>query len=307
MSRRFDDVLMGSIELFCLAAERGSFTGAATVAGLTPAAVSRSVARLEQRLGVRLFTRTTRQVRLTEAGAHYLRQCRQALNQLLEAERELTGQQLAPSGRVRISVPTSYGHHRLLPRLHEFGARYPDVEIDVQISNHNVNFYEDDFDLAIRARPPSDSALIARPLETSPLIVVATPDYLRQHGTPQTPDDLSQHECIQFVLPRSGRTVPWEFRINGEDVDLMTAGRLRVMDDILGCVTLARAGAGLYQPAELLVSDDLRSGRLVEVLQAYRGRGRHFTLIWPQNRHLPLRVRVLVDFLVNSAAANSGH
>src|SRR5437868_10564896 len=125
MARDFDDVMLGSIELFCLCAEMQSFTAAAAAAGLTPPAVSRSVSRLEARLGVKLFTRTTRQVRLTDGGRAYFEKCRQALNQLVEAEREVTGEQAVPLGVLRISVPTSYGHLRMLPLLPEFHALYP--------------------------------------------------------------------------------------------------------------------------------------------------------------------------------------
>jgi molybdenum-dependent DNA-binding transcriptional regulator ModE len=117
MHRHFDDVLLGSIELFCLAAEAGSFTAAANTAGVTPAAVSRSISRLEKRLGVRLFVRSTRSIRLTEGGRSYFEQCRGALNQLIEAERKVTGEQVQPSGTLRISAPTTYGHYRLLPLL----------------------------------------------------------------------------------------------------------------------------------------------------------------------------------------------
>ncbi|MFZ3206673.1 MAG: LysR family transcriptional regulator, partial [Pseudomonas sp.] len=152
MRRQFDDVLLGSIELFCLAAEIGSFTGAALAAGVTPAAVSRSVSRLEARLGVRLFVRTTRSIRLTEGGLAYHRQCRGALNQMLEAERELMGQQQAPSGTLRISIPTTYGHHRILPLLPEFRRHYPQVRVDIHLGNRNIDFVDEGYDLAIRVR-----------------------------------------------------------------------------------------------------------------------------------------------------------
>ncbi|MFP3244818.1 MAG: LysR family transcriptional regulator, partial [Paraburkholderia sp.] len=133
MQRQFDDLLLGSIELFCLAAETGSFTAAANSAGVTPAAVSRSVARLEERLSVRLFVRTTRQIRLTDSGRRYFEQCRDALTQLAEAEREATGQQTAPSGVLRISMPTPYGHYRVLPLLAEFRERYPLVQVETHL------------------------------------------------------------------------------------------------------------------------------------------------------------------------------
>lgn len=160
MQRQFGGVLLGSMELFCLVAEHGSFTAAAHAASVTPAAVSRSVARLEARLGVRLFSRTTRQVNLTDAGRTYFEQCSQALAQLGEAERALSGQQNEPAGLLRISLPTTYGHYRVLPLLPAFRARYPQVRIEAEVSNRNIDFASEGFDLAIRARPPADSSLI---------------------------------------------------------------------------------------------------------------------------------------------------
>ena len=276
MQRQFGGVLLGSIELFCLAAELGSFTAAAQAAGVTPAAVSRSLARLEARLGVRLFVRSTRRVRLSEAGASYYEQCRQALTQLGEAERVLGGQQQAPSGLLRMSLPTTYGHFRVLPLLPDFRARYPQVQVQVELSNRNVDLVGEGFDLAVRARAPADSSLVARPLEDAALVVVATPEYLRRHGRPQTPADLLDHECIQFLLPSSGRPVPWLFRQQGRELALATRGGYCCSADILGGATLARAGAGLVQLMRFIVEDDLRSGRLEEVLADHGGCSRPF-------------------------------
>jgi DNA-binding transcriptional LysR family regulator len=299
MKRQFDDILLGSIELFCLAAELKSFTAAAIEAGVTPAAVSRSVSRLEERLGVRLFVRTTRQIRLTEPGQAYFEQCRDAIGRLVEAERQVTGQQAAPSGVLRISIPTPYGHYRVLPLLAKYRALYPQVQVEVHLSNRNIDFAEEGFDLAIRVRPPPDSNLIARKLEDAALLVVATPDYLRRCGMPSALEDLDSHDCIQFELPSSGRRINWVFRELGADLDLPTSGSYCLSDDLLGCVTLARHGAGLLQTYRFIVEDDLRAGTLVEVLANYAGRSRPITLLYPQNRHVPLRVRSFVDFLVS--------
>lgn len=298
MSRQFDDLMLGSLELFCAAAEHGGFTAAAKATGLTPAAVSRTVARLEERLGARLFVRTTRQIRLTEAGQAYYEQCRLALNQLLDAEREVGGRQVAPSGLLRISVPTTYGHHRLLPLLPAFRARYPDIRVDVHVSNRNIDFAAEGFDLAVRVRAPADSTLIARHLEDMELVLVASPDYLRRRGEPRTLADLQAHDCIQFELPSSGRTIPWLFRSEGRDIELATRGGLSCSDDVLAGATLARHGAGIFQAYRFTVDDDLRTGHLVELLTAHGGRSRPFNLIYPHQRFVPARVRALVDFLL---------
>ncbi|MGF6985168.1 DNA-binding transcriptional LysR family regulator [Paraburkholderia atlantica] len=251
MHRKFDDLLLGSIELFCLAAELGSFTLAANAASVTPAAVSRSVARLEERLGVRLFVRTTRQIRLTDAGRRYFEQCRQALSQLMDAEREVTGEQTTPAGVVRISMPTPYGHYRVLPLLPAFRERYPQVRVETHLSNRNIDFADEGFDLAIRGRAPADSNLVARKLEDAEMVVVATPAYLKRAGVPKTIEDLQAHECIQFEMPSSGRHLAWTFEGSPENADVLTRGSYGTSGDALAGVTLARAGRGSLSDVSL--------------------------------------------------------
>lgn len=298
MQRQFDDLLLGSIELFCLAAELGSFTLAATAASVTPAAVSRAVARLEKRLDVRLFVRTTRQIRLTDAGRRYFEQCRDALNRLAEAEREATGQQTTPKGVLRISMPTPYGHFRMLPILAEFRARYPDVTVEAHLSNRNIDFAEEGFDLAIRGRAPRDSNLIARKLEDAELVIVASPAYLKRAGMPRTIEDLSHHDCIQFEMPSTGRPVPWRFMQNGDAVEMVVEAVYGTSGDALAGIPLALHGAGLFQTYRFAVDEELRAGTLVEVLTEAGGSSRPFILLYPHGRHLSSRVRAFVDFVV---------
>ena len=302
MKRNFDDIQLGSIELFCLAAELSSFTAAANAASVTPAAVSRSVSRLEERLGVRLFVRTTRQIRLTEAGRVYFEQCRQALSQLVDAERLVTGEQVAPAGLLRISMPTPYAHYRLLPLLPKFRALYPDVQVDVHVSNRNIDFAEEGYDLAIRGRAPTDSNMIARKLEDAELVLVASPDYLKRAGTPKKLEDLQSHECIQFELPSTGRKIPWQFHVDTKEVFISTAGGYCCSEDVLGIVTLARNGAGLVQTYRFIVEKDLEKGDLVELLPRSGGTSRPFILLYPHARHMSLRVRTFVNFLVENLA-----
>ncbi|TDR47655.1 LysR family transcriptional regulator [Tahibacter aquaticus] len=300
MSRQFDDLMLGSIELFCLTAEQSSFTAAAARAGLTPAAVSRAISRLEQRLGVRLFSRTTRQVRLTDDGRAYFLQCRQALNQLAEAERELSGQQQKASGTLRISLPTPLGHYRILPLLPQFRAQHPEVQLDLQLSDRNVDLLAEGYDLAVRGRAQPDSSLVARKLIDAELVVVATPGYFARAGTPLSPDALAGHDCLQFLLPRSGQPVPWLFRRDGVDVEVETSGQIHTREQLLSAVTLVRHGAGLLQTYRFIVEDDLARGSLHEVLQDYGGRSRPFSLLYAGARHMPLRLRVFIDFLLRA-------
>ncbi|MFJ1254233.1 LysR substrate-binding domain-containing protein [Cupriavidus sp. CuC1] len=301
MHRQFDDILLGSIELFCLAAEAGSFTAAANTAGVTPAAVSRSISRLEKRLGVRLFVRSTRSIRLTEGGKEYFEQCRAALNQLVEAERKVTGEQVQPSGTIRISAPTTYGHHRLLPLLPAFRAKYPLIKVEAHISNRNVDFHEENFDVAIRFRAQPDSLMVSRHLEDAALVVVASPAYLKRAGIPKTLSDLDQHECIQFDLPSSGRQISWLFKEGGHEKEIFSTGNYMCAEDVLAGVTLAKAGAGLFQTYRFVVERDLAQGELVEVLQAFAGRMRPVSLMYPHGRLLPSRVRAFVEFMMEQA------
>ena len=298
MQRQFDDILLGSIELFCLAGEAGSFTAAANAAGVTPAAVSRSISRLEKRLGVRLFVRSTRSIRLTEGGREYFEHCRMALSQLAEAERRVTGEQVQPSGTIRISAPTTYGHHRLLPMLPAFRERYPLIKVEAHLSNRNIDLREENFDVAIRFRAQPDSTMVARHLEDAQLVVIASPAYLRRAGRPRTLTDLAQHECIQFTLPSSGRQIPWLFQEDGHEKELLLSGYYNCAEDVLAGVTLARAGAGLFQTYRFVAERDLAEGLLVEVLPAFAGRSRPVSLIYPHGRLLPSRVRAFVDFML---------
>ncbi|WP_421523343.1 LysR family transcriptional regulator [Pseudomonas yamanorum] len=302
MKRHFEDLQLGSIELFCLAAEASSFTAAAQVAGVTPAAVSRSISRLEERLGSRLFVRTTRSIRLTDGGRTFFEQCRQALTQLVEAQQEMMGAQSVPSGLLRISIPTTYGHHRILPLLPKFRALYPQVTVDIHISNRNIDFVAEGYDLAIRVRAQPDSTLIARLLEDAKLVVVATPAYLKRAGTPQALEDLPDHECIQYELPSNGRRISWLFQVDGKEREFAGEAGYSCSDDVLGGVTLAKHGAGLFQTYKFIVEDELANGSLVEVLQPYGGRSRPFTLLYPHGRYVPHRVRAFVDFLLEHRA-----
>ena len=306
MKRNFDDMQLGSIDLFCQAAELNSFTAAANALGVTPAAVSRSIARLEERLGVRLFVRTTRQIRLTDGGLRYYKQCREALSQLLEAEREVSGEQMAPAGSLRISVPTPYGHYRLLPLLPRFRELYPHVKVEVHLSNRNVDFAEESFDMAIRGRDPADSSLIARKLEDAELVLVAAPSYLKRMGTPASIEALQAHECIQFDLPSTGRKIPWPFMVDGERVEVVTSGGYTCAGDVLGIVTLARSGAGIVHTYRYIVERDLADGALVELLPEHGGTSRPFILLYPHARHLSLRVRSFVDFLAQQLGQKRG-
>lgn len=200
-------------------------------------------------------------------------------------------------GVLSISAPTLYAHYRLLPRLTEFCARYPDMKINVQVSNQNIDFSEDKFDVAIRGNELNDSGLVARRLEDAELIVVAAPSYLQQHPAPAVLADLAHHECIQYALPSSGRKIPWSFIEQGKEIKLETSGRFLCQEDFLATLTLAKSGAGLMQVYRFTVEQELQRGELVEVLRNYAGTSRPFILLYPYSRYVPLKIRKFVDFL----------
>jgi DNA-binding transcriptional LysR family regulator len=292
------DLKLGTVALFCKAAELGGFTAAAQALGITPAAVSRGVGRLEERLRLKLFRRTTRRVQLTDDGRVYYEQCKAALAQIDDAEKAITGQHGQPRGLLRISAPSTYAHYRLLPRLPAFRAQYPEVEIEINISNRNIDFVDEGYDLAIRLGEPRDSRLVARKLEDARLGVYASPAYLHMRSEPRSLDELASqaHTLLPFVRPSTGRVLPWLLNIDGKPTEWMPKSTVRVSEGPLGCVVLARAGMGLVQTFDWIAS--AHASELQAVLSEINGCTRPFYLLYPHNRHLSARVRVLVDFLV---------
>lgn len=272
--RRLDD-----IQALIQAVERGSLTAAAAALGSTPSSVSRAISRLERRLGVQLLRRSTRSLGLTDAGERYLEQSRQAFALLEEAERSLQGERRRLAGRVRVSAPTTYAQFRLPPRLQAFAARHPLVEIELAIGNRNVDLAAEGFDLAVRAGELPDSGLAARKLEDAAFCLVASPGYLQARSAPRDVDALAGHDCVAFILPSTGRVLPWRLRDAGRDLDWMPRGTLTVAEDPLGVVAMALAGAGICQTYAFIADDYLRRGELVEVLPQTRGRTRPFSLL----------------------------
>ena len=278
MPSRSIDASLPNLEVFCRTFELGNFTRAAADLGLTPQAASRALGRLEDHLGTTLFRRTTRNLEPTPAGRTYYARCRQALDLLETGERELATSSGDERGTVRISVGTPWAHHQLVPALAAFARTHPNIEVVVQIDNRNIDFVRDGYDLAIRLGTIREQTLVARKLGEFRLGIYASPEYLAEHPAPQRASDLAQHRCIGFVMPGSGRLLPWE--LGGQDITPQMA--FRVLGDVLGTISLARAGAGLVQTYEFAVSRELARGELVEVLAGLRGPSRMFSLLYPK-------------------------
>ncbi len=295
MSRKFD--YLGDVEAFITVVEHGSFTAAAVVLSTTPSVLSRAVTRLEARLGRQLLQRTTRRVGLTDAGRVYLEQARAAFSLLDEAEREGRGQEGNLTGRVRMSVPTTYGHYRLPSLLARFARQYPHVKVELNITNRNVDLIAEGFDLAIRLGQMPDSGLVARKLEDAALVLVASPDYIHRMGKPQTLEELRLHMCLPFILPRTGRIAPWVFREDGRDIDWLPVSSVETSEDVLGVVSLAEQGMGICQSYAFIVEERIQRGQLVEVLPTLRGRSRPFSVIYAPHRRQSAAARAMIDLL----------
>lgn len=285
---------------FCAAYELGSFSKAARKLGVTPQAASRSVVRLEETLGITLFRRTTRTITPTDEARAYYQTAKQALDLLARAEIDVVRREGDHVGKVRLSAPTSFGHHRLLPKLQAFRERYPAIDLDIHIGNRNVDFTSEGYDFAIRLGTIREKGLIARKLGDFPLGVYGSPAHFARHPAPRTPAQLSDHPCLAFVMPNSGRILPWSFV--PEPNAFTPRSNVRCSEDVVALVTLARAGLGITQIYDFMVEKDIERGLLVEVLQDYRGASRPFSIIYPTAPRRSPAARTLIDFLLTDTA-----
>lgn len=290
----------GEIEAFLRSVDAGSFAAAAQQLRQTPSAVSRSVARLEARLGVRLLQRSTRALTLTPEGEAYKQRARAILHDLDELEASFTADRAEPRGRLRLNASVPFGLHRVLPVLPEFLERYPKVTVDISLNDALVNLVDERTDIAIRHGPLRDSSLRARKLGSSRWIIAASPGYLARRGTPRKPDDLDAHNCLNFNFRRS--IEGWSFRVGGALQQRSVSGNflgnsgeaLRVM---------AVGGAGVVRLAHFLVAADIAAGRLVPILgSCHDGDTEDIHALYLGQGRPSARVRAMLDFLVERAS-----
>jgi DNA-binding transcriptional LysR family regulator len=284
------------LEVFAAVVEGGSFSAAGRRLGLTPSAVSRTIDRIEARLGVRLLLRSTRVLTLTTEGQAYLGAARRILADLDDAERQIADQG-APRGRLRVSAAISHGRLRVVPLLGEFVDLYPHILVDISLSDTVVDVAGGQADVAIRFGTLADSPLTARRLGESGRTIVASPDYLARRGTPQVPEDLHGHNCLNFNFRRAEPVGP--FRRDGQDYALAVHGNVEANNgETMG--QLARDGVGITRVGTFSVVDELASGRLVPVLEAFNpGDVEQIHAVFIGGANMPARVRVFVDFLAS--------
>lgn len=282
-----------SMSVFLTVVDEGDFSAAARKLGMAPSAVSKIIARLEERLGIRLVHRSTRRIGLTAEGIAYAEAARRILKDIADVELAIRpGSE--PRGRLRINLPSAFGHRLVVPLLPVFVDRYPKIELELTFSDAVIDLIAEGVDVAVRVAQHSDSRLIVRRLASNRRVICASPRYLEKHGVPATPNDLDRHICLG--ISRGGLNI-WEF----DGPDGLHSLRIRSpieADSTEAVRRLALAGMGIIRMSEILVGQDIRAGRLTALLTGYNHpEGAPVTVVYPSRRLLSPCVRVFVDFL----------
>ncbi|HYM32356.1 MAG TPA: LysR family transcriptional regulator [Candidatus Cybelea sp.] len=275
-----------------------SFSAAARQLGISKSAVSKHVSRLEEKLAARLLNRTTRRLSLTEAGTTYYEYCARVVAEAEEAERAVAALRAEPRGLLKINAPMSFSLRHLGPALPEFLARYPDIRVDLHLTDRVVDLIEEGYDVAVRITKLADSSLVARRIAPNRSVICGSPDYFAKYGVPQTPDDLKDHRFLVYTYSAAdpGSHGEWLFRTADGARPVRVAGALQANNgDVLRAAALA--GVGLIASPTFIVGPDLQAGRLKCVLRDYVGEGSAIYAVYPHRRHLTAKVRAFVDFL----------
>ena len=285
---------LGSLNAFVRAAETRSFTLAGRQLGVSSSAIGKAIARLEERLGVQLFHRSTRTVRLTPEGSRFLERCRRIMGEIEAAELELAQSRDAPRGTLRVSLPLA--GMLMMPALSAFMRAYPDVHLELDFSDRLLDVIGEGFDVVVRAGEIDDSGLMSRVLGTFRLQVVGAPSYFAARGTPDTPEDLALHACLLHRFATNGKIERWPLRSGGQDLELDLPATA-VANTIEPLIDMAARGLGITCLPDFAIRRHLDSGTLVPVLDAYTHHSGTFRLLWPPSRHESPKLRVFVDFM----------
>ena len=285
------------MKLFTRVVELESFSRASDEFDVARSTATQAVAGLEKRLGVRLLHRTTRQLTPTEDGRAYYENCVRILRELAEAEESLSSSKTRPRGKLRVSTPHGFVRMIFFPQLHKFLARYPELELEVVMSDRALNLVEEGIDCAVRGvHIADDSMLVARHIAHVRWLTCASPDYLKKHGTPKSVDDLARHNCIRFISPSTGRAADWVFETNGKKLQFTPRGNLAV-NGFEAAGAAASYGVGIAQVPEPLMSQALREKRLKPVLIDSIAPAPSLQVVYPSNRYLSAKVRAFADFV----------
>ena len=283
------------IESFVAVATKGSLTAAAHAEGVAPAVIGRRIDALEERLGVKLLVRTTRRITLTHEGSAFLEDCQRLLTDLANAEASVSAGGVKASGSLRVTAPAGFGRRHVAPLVPRFIAQHPDVHLSLNLSDRVVDIVNESFDCAVRVGDLQDSSLISVRLADNRRLCVAAPGYLQRAGVPQHPSELVRHECLTLSSDAS-QTRGWAFRLDDEVVHLRPSGRLDCSDgQVLHDWCLQ--GLGIAWRSSWEVEHEIASGQLVAVLEDFAAPPNGIYAVFPHAKHLPLRVRLWIDFL----------
>jgi len=297
----FDTRLLTGVGVLAAITETGNFARAAEMLGVTPSAVSRAIARLERRIGVRLFDRNPREVSLTEEGRAFYERVTPLLDGMEEAAAEAAGAAAVARGRLRVSVDPWFARMQLAPKIQDFLREHPLVSLDLLTSNHREEMMAG-VDVAIRFGPPDGASLVVRKLLQTPVLTVAAPSYLERMGVPETPNDLVRHEVLLFRDPQTGLPFPWEFQRKGETVEVKLASRL-VLDDPSAAVASCLAGQGIFQSLGLGLAPYLERRDLIQLLPDWSEEVYSLYAYHPSRQLPPAKVRAFLDFVQGIARA----
>jgi LysR family transcriptional regulator for bpeEF and oprC len=285
------------ILVFLRVVDTGTVSGAARGLGVSAAAVSAALARLERRLAVRLLNRTTRRLSLTAEGAEFYERCKHITAALEEAELTVGRAGRVPSGTLHVGMPSALGRLWIVPHLPEFVLQHPAVSLEIVCTDFVPHTMEQGLDVAVQIGELKASRLTVRPLAVTRYVICASPQHLAQHGVPRTPEDLRTHACLTYRRPRNGRIREWLYR-SGNATRTMTMQGVMTFNSGEALVAAAAAGLGITQVAEYYAQSHLQNGELVEVLSGYRTAGYRISAVFPQQQPLAPKLRVFVDFLV---------
>ncbi|MGR5433081.1 LysR family transcriptional regulator [Vibrio owensii] len=285
---------LSAMRAFVRVVQTGSFSATGREMNTSQTTISKKVAALEKKIGVKLLARSSRDHALTPAGTKYYQTCVDILGELDEAEAEARSEVASPQGTIRISAPVAFGRILLAPIMAEFFQRYPDIKVDLQLSDQHTDLISDGIDVAIRAKQLEDSTLIARHLFDNPMLVLAAPKYLQQHGEPKTPEDLKQHNCL--VYSRMKDINVWSFTKQNQKHAVAVNGNFQSDNgDVL--LEVALTGMGIVTLPIWMVEHHLKEGRLTQLMSDYTGQNLPFNAVYLQSRYTPLKVRCLINYL----------
>ena len=287
---------LDAMRCFARVAEFGSFSRAAQSLEVSRAVASAQVGSLEQHLGVRLLSRTTRRVNLTADGSAYLERCRRILSELDAADDEMRQLRERVQGRLRVDVPAMFGRHLLVPELPGFIARYPDLSLEIQYNDRMVDLGAERVDVAVRFSPRRDPKLVARPIGATRIVTYAAPSYLATHGVPSTPDELRGHRLVGQLHSGSARTRDWVFRVGAHTRRIPLPCPL-VFNTIEGALQAAVSGLGVIQTADIIAQDLVRRGRLAVVLAGTAAPGSPASVVYQRANRVSAKIRVFADFV----------